>query len=207
MELRSYCVHRWASLSFCWDRLRFRGSREFHVDPREESGTLKWPAIWIFTIHWTHCFRKRCRNVAHFKASSMLPSMAMMEAATAMKDGSRNCTMNFRRRRRIMWPFLLLSVPTTAFSPLLQNSAARPWALSATSRTWDQTRHKLVYYGDVEEDPSPPKIISEKKKTKPMPITGYDANQICKTYDRRPFQVGWRMNAVGLPLLGKSEEM
>ena len=37
-----------------------------------------------------------------------------------------------------------------------------------------------------------------------MPIEGYDASKIIELYDRRPFQVGWRMNAVGLPLLGKS---
>jgi predicted unusual protein kinase regulating ubiquinone biosynthesis (AarF/ABC1/UbiB family) len=35
-----------------------------------------------------------------------------------------------------------------------------------------------------------------------MPITGYDATAIIKYYDTRPLQVGWRLNSVGLPLLG-----
>lgn len=118
-----------------------------------------------------------------------------------------NSTKNYRRRRRIAWYLLLSSVSTNAF--VHQTTAARRQsALSteaAASRTWDQTRHKLVYYGEdqEEEDPSPPIIMTEKRKTKPMPIVGYDAKEICETYDRRPFQVGWRMNSVGLPLLGK----
>jgi len=35
-----------------------------------------------------------------------------------------------------------------------------------------------------------------------MPITGYDAKAILEFYDRRPLQVGWRLNSLGLPLLG-----
>ena len=38
---------------------------------------------------------------------------------------------------------------------------------------------------------------------KPMPITGYDGEAILEYYDRRPLQVGWRLNSLGLPLLGK----
>jgi predicted unusual protein kinase regulating ubiquinone biosynthesis (AarF/ABC1/UbiB family) len=36
---------------------------------------------------------------------------------------------------------------------------------------------------------------------KPMPVTGYDAKAIEKYYDMRPLQVGWRLNAIGFPLL------
>jgi hypothetical protein len=124
--------------------------------------------------------------------------------ATTMTVNSKS-RMNFRRRRRILWPLLLFStcIRVQAFAPLARHK--RPVSLaSAASRTWDQTRHKLVYYGEEEEDPSPPPP-KERIKTKPMPITNYNALEICQTYDRRPFQVGWRMNAVGLPLLGKSE--
>jgi hypothetical protein len=35
-----------------------------------------------------------------------------------------------------------------------------------------------------------------------MPITGYDAKAIEEYYDRRPLQVGWRLNSLGFPLLG-----
>jgi hypothetical protein len=37
---------------------------------------------------------------------------------------------------------------------------------------------------------------------KPMPITGYDYKSIEEYYDRRPLQVGWRLNSLSLPLLG-----
>jgi len=37
---------------------------------------------------------------------------------------------------------------------------------------------------------------------KPMPITGYDANEICERYDRRPLEVGWRLNSLGFPMVG-----
>jgi len=40
------------------------------------------------------------------------------------------------------------------------------------------------------------------KKTKPMPMTGYDYEAIEEMYDRRPLQVGWRLNSLGFPLLG-----
>jgi len=36
---------------------------------------------------------------------------------------------------------------------------------------------------------------------KPMPVTGYDAKAIEEYYDIRPLQVGYRLNAIGFPLL------
>ena len=41
------------------------------------------------------------------------------------------------------------------------------------------------------------------KKMKPMPIVGYEAKEICEYYDRRPLEVGWRLNSLSLPLLGE----
>jgi len=35
-----------------------------------------------------------------------------------------------------------------------------------------------------------------------MPVTGYDGKTIDAFYDRRPLQVGWRLNSLGFPLLG-----
>ena len=40
------------------------------------------------------------------------------------------------------------------------------------------------------------------KKQKPMPLVGYDAEKILHTYDRKPLEVGWRLNVLSLPLLG-----
>lgn len=41
----------------------------------------------------------------------------------------------------------------------------------------------------------------QRKKMKPMPVIGYDAQSILDFYDRRPLRVGWRLNSLGLPLL------
>jgi hypothetical protein len=41
-----------------------------------------------------------------------------------------------------------------------------------------------------------------RQKTKPMPVTGYDAQAIEEYYDRRPLQIGWRLNSLSFPLLG-----
>lgn len=35
-----------------------------------------------------------------------------------------------------------------------------------------------------------------------MPVEGYEAEAIEEYYDRRPLQVGWRLNSIGFPLLG-----
>jgi len=45
------------------------------------------------------------------------------------------------------------------------------------------------------------------RKTDAMPITGYDAEAIEAFYDTRPLQVGWRLNSLGFPLLGKFSYM
>jgi hypothetical protein len=41
------------------------------------------------------------------------------------------------------------------------------------------------------------------KKKRAMPVVGYIAEDICDYYDRRPLVVGWRLNKLGFPLLGK----
>lgn len=41
------------------------------------------------------------------------------------------------------------------------------------------------------------------RKQKPMPIIGYNGEDICDYYDRRPLVVGWRLNILSLPLLGE----
>lgn len=43
------------------------------------------------------------------------------------------------------------------------------------------------------------------QKKKPMPIVGYSGEDICSYYDMRPLVVGWRLNSLSLPLLGKFE--
>lgn len=59
------------------------------------------------------------------------------------------------------------------------------------SRTWNKNRQTP---SDISFHPV--------RKTKPLPVVGYDAESICEFYDRRPLRVAWRLNCVGLPLLG-----
>ena len=67
---------------------------------------------------------------------------------------------------------------------------------SQSQRTWNRSRYSR-------QRPEPKQRGSMSKKTKPMPVVGYDADRIMDFYDRRPLQVGWRLNTVGLPLLGE----
>lgn len=71
------------------------------------------------------------------------------------------------------------------------------WSSPATEqpRTWNvQQRRSRKILTDNRS--------GSRRKTKPMPITGYDAKSIEEYYDRRPLQVGWRLNSLGFPLLG-----
>jgi hypothetical protein len=43
---------------------------------------------------------------------------------------------------------------------------------------------------------------SRRQKMKPMPVLGYDSHAIEDYYDMRPFEVAWRLNSLGFPLLG-----
>ena len=44
--------------------------------------------------------------------------------------------------------------------------------------------------------------VDGRTKLRPMPVVGYEATEICEYYDRRPLEVGWRLNSLSLPLLG-----
>jgi len=46
-----------------------------------------------------------------------------------------------------------------------------------------------------------PSLPQQKGPKDTIPKSGYDIDAILKYYDRRPLQVGWRLNSLGLPLL------
>lgn len=77
------------------------------------------------------------------------------------------------------------------------------------SRTWNQKPRKDSGSDKVVFVTQPEKTNKKRtrQKTMPMPITGYDANAIEHYYDRRPLQVGWRLNSLGFPLLGTLQTM
>jgi hypothetical protein len=88
-------------------------------------------------------------------------------------------------------------------------------ARSSESRTWNNVKRPTgtARYngkvGPILADSTPihvtdvPVLVGQgRKKMMPMPVTGYDAQSILDFYDRRPLQVGWRLNSLGFPLLG-----
>ncbi|CAB9520424.1 OF BC1 COMPLEX KINASE 3, chloroplastic [Seminavis robusta] len=74
------------------------------------------------------------------------------------------------------------------------------------TRTWNQGpgRGRVSFSSSTQSTHKNDKQnqVRQRRKTKPMPVTGYDFKDIEETYDRRPLQVGWRLNSLGFPLLG-----
>jgi len=103
---------------------------------------------------------------------------------------------------------MITSNPTT--TTLLQASSTEPPPTSPRRRTFRQRpsprdRSLVESYKErqeeIEEHMLAP-IARDHMNLEPMPIKGYDAAAIEDYYDRRPFQVGWRLNSLGFPLLG-----
>ena len=105
---------------------------------------------------------------------------------------------------------------TDAFhSPLQQSSLSQRYGFpSSIERSWTprQERTKIWVSGASDQSrtwnlPSRRTTVDvndrsrSRKKMKPMPVTGYNARAIEMHYDRRPLQVGWRLNSLGFPLL------
>jgi hypothetical protein len=104
----------------------------------------------------------------------------------------------------------ILSASTTSTSLRMSTPVNFP---KQGSRTWrqkprdqgqsgggDNSKNKAALL--VTPPPEKPTAKRVRIKTKPMPVTGYNAELIEDYYDRRPFQVGWRLNSLGFPLLG-----
>lgn len=99
----------------------------------------------------------------------------------------------------------LVSV-SLAFTYVTQSptkNAGNPYIPFATTLFSSSRQSQMSTLGEYEAT-SPMRIPNKGpiKKTKPLPILGYDAEAICEHYDRRPLEVGWRLNSLGLPLLG-----
>lgn len=119
-------------------------------------------------------------------------------------------------------PTLSFHVPTSLGQPRRRSSLASDHTTSssslrssrveeADSRTWNQTpsRGRLslepLQHTSSASSRTPTHTSRQRRKTKPLPVTGYDSTAIEELYDRRPLQVGWRLNSLGFPLLGKCQ--
>ena len=122
-----------------------------------------------------------------------------------MKEYNTSRQRNKSIPQNSFWKIVLLSLIYAGCTDGFQNPNAdrtfnskltKLWSsrvTTAQSRTWDVHR--------VNTD-SLDNTSRSRQKMKPMPVTGYDAQAIEEFYDRRPLQVGWRLNSIGFPLLG-----
>lgn len=93
----------------------------------------------------------------------------------------------------------------TSFAPAFPASPYKGLSMSkngeVVSRTWD-VHHQHSTNAEI----TTVRRKRNRQKTKPMPVVGYDAKAILEHYDRRPLQVGWRLNSLAFPLLGKHSQ-
>jgi hypothetical protein len=88
--------------------------------------------------------------------------------------------------------------------PLLSQLWSSRNNFDTSARTWNQGAGvRPTSFASTTATQSTPKQSRPRRKTKPMPVTGYDFKAIEELYDRRPLDVGWRLNSLGFPLLGR----
>jgi len=133
-------------------------------------------SLWISASHAFHTIDRTSRQTKHFVDTTI-------------------------KRIRISY--------SKTITTLLQASSTEPPS-TAPRRTFRQRpspRDKSLVESykerqeEIEEHMLAP-IARDRMSLEPMPITGYDALAIEDYYDRRPFQVGWRLNSLAFPLLG-----
>lgn len=133
---------------------------------------------------------------------------AKMRRRRRSRQADSHVVESHRGRNLSLLCSIVLSYLSTgsAFHPSAFQNIQRPRGLETrkfsfnvdpTSRTWSQSPTPEARSGASNTN-----ISGARKKTKPMPITGYDAVAIEEFYDRRPLEVAWRLNLLGFPLLG-----
>jgi len=88
-------------------------------------------------------------------------------------------------------------------SPLTPSPPATRLSAATTDRALERP-HKAAQRAYAKAASSPLVISNRRTNTQlqPIPVTGYNAKEIAEHYDRRPLEVGWRLNSLSLPLLG-----
>ena len=100
-------------------------------------------------------------------------------------------------------PMVTWTKPTNFNNPIFAEH-------SLSQRTWRRRRQPKLDTSDSNRGDEPwqnQELLLQSRgmlpqKAKPMPIVGYNADEILEFYDKRPLEVGWRLNSLGLPLLG-----
>ena len=146
------------------------------------------------------------------------------DASTSTKNSRRLLTKLCSRPPPWLYSLVVLSATASgchAFVPIPMTPCTNPTHVnhqiyaehSLPQRTWRRRRQPTSGTGDSNTGDDFPQHQLRKdnnnndrrmlpQKAKPMPITGYNADAILEFYDKRPLEVGWRLNSLGLPLLG-----
>lgn len=180
--------------SFCHQRRKKTGScvnSSFHRRRRRRAcASLLHVPCFLLVVRLGGCFQfgekivlSRKPTITSLEASSMdQPSRNSVTSSSRTwvqrKDPGRTLNRNGSKAPASIAGPIRFSVPSPA--PPLQGPPPMP----ATTTGNPQARRR--------------------RKIKPLPVTGYDAAAIEEFYDRRPLQVGWRLNSLGFPLLGES---
>jgi predicted unusual protein kinase regulating ubiquinone biosynthesis (AarF/ABC1/UbiB family) len=176
--------------------------RSGHVMQRRKLAHIYFqlPCLLVLAVHVCRCFRLtpipgNSAFFAHTTHSQLLSSTAPDQEATSRSRTwvQRRSPDSFRRRTRS--DSSALEPPGKKGHP-----SGNTGYVSPTTIDRPEPREATVVPSPVMEWSYSP--LSRRRKINPLPITGYDAAAIEDYYNGRPFQVGWRLNSLGFPLLG-----
>ena len=144
--------------------------------PRSWTGSLL--AVGLFlSLPPVHCFTQ----AALASSSSLLIQQHIPQSTIASASATR-----------------LYQATTTPTEP----ATSRRFRQKPSPRDVESTERYYTEKQRQAEDEDVPFVAREHQKIQPLPIQGYNAESIEEYYDRRPLQVGWRLNSLGFPLLG-----
>lgn len=142
-------------------------------------------------------FSNKNADEALFQSTRMTPwdiaSTSLIQQTTQLRELSTNSASRLRNLRK---PRQQQSLDQTRRLPQFLSGNFFNSSDDSDASLTQETRTFRTQQKQGRRQPRPSKMS-------PMPVRGYDAAAIEDYYDLRPFEVGWRLNSLGLPLLGK----
>ena len=146
--------------------------------------------------------QQQCHNWRSSLFYSSLVLVSSCHLSTAFQTASLVSTQQ-QQHRNTVGPLLLASgIDMERQSNSRSSGQSPPWDAQSRRLGKGSTIGPILADGLSTTQPTQQVPGQPRKKMKPMPVTGYDAQSILDFYDRRPLQVGWRLNSLGFPLLG-----
>ena len=141
------------------------------------------PALRVKVLHvFKKCKMSDRRRSARFSLASRAASLMLLIKFSDAYKGSFVSTCSSNRCRNTV----------TMQATTLRSAEEQP-----INRQRPSKQREMILDGEstyLRELPIP-------AKAPPLPIVGYDSKAIYDYYDRRPWEVTWRLNSLGLPLL------